>query len=43
MSKGYSAKWIISADGNLYEDSTLITDEGKVILDLAGSKNSEHI
>ncbi len=30
MSKGYSAKWIISADGNLYEDSTLITDEGKV-------------
>ena len=30
MSKGYSAKWIIAADGNLYEDCTLIIDEGKV-------------
>lgn len=30
MSKGYSAKWIIAADGNLYEDCTLIADEGKV-------------
>lgn len=30
MSKGYSAKWIIAADGNLYEDCTLIVDEGKV-------------
>lgn len=30
MPKGYSAKWIIAADGNLYEDSTLIVDEGKI-------------
>lgn len=30
MPKGYSAKWIISGDGNLYENSTLIVDEGKV-------------
>ena len=30
MSKSYSAKWIIAADGNLYEDSTMIVDEGKV-------------
>lgn len=30
MSKGYSAKWIIASDGNLYEDCTLIVDEGKV-------------
>jgi len=30
MSKGYSAKWIIAADGNLYEDCTMIVDEGKV-------------
>ncbi len=30
MTKGYSAKWIISADGNVYEDCTLIVDEGKV-------------
>ncbi len=30
MSKGYSAKWIIAADGNLYEDCTIIVDEGKV-------------
>ncbi len=30
MSKGYSAKWIIAADGNLYEDCTLVVDEGRV-------------
>ena len=30
MAKGYSAKWIIAADGNLYEDCTLVVDEGKV-------------
>ena len=30
MSKAYSAKWIIAADGNLYEDCTLVVDEGKV-------------
>ena len=30
MSKGYSAKWIIASDGNLYEDCTLVVDEGKV-------------
>lgn len=30
MSKGYSSKWIIAADGNLYEDCTIIIDEGKV-------------
>lgn len=30
MSKGYSAKWIIAADGNLYTDSTMIVDEGKI-------------
>ncbi len=30
MSKGYSAKWIIAADGNLYTDCTMIVDEGKV-------------
>lgn len=30
MSKGYSAKWIIAADGNLYENCTMIVDEGKV-------------
>ena len=30
MSKGYSAKWIIASDGNVYEDCTLVTDEGKV-------------
>ena len=30
ISKSYSAKWIIAADGNLYEDCTMIVDEGKV-------------
>ena len=30
MSKAYSAKWIIASDGNLYEDCTLVVDEGKV-------------
>ena len=30
MSKGYSAKWIIDAKGNLFEDCTLVVDEGKV-------------
>lgn len=30
MAKGISAKWIIAQDGNLYEDCTLIIDEGKV-------------
>lgn len=30
MSKGFSAKWIIASDGNLYENSTMIVDEGKV-------------
>lgn len=30
MARGFSAKWIIAADGNLYEDSTIIVDEGKV-------------
>lgn len=30
MAKGYSAKWIIAQDGNIYEDCTLVIDEGKV-------------
>jgi cytosine/adenosine deaminase-related metal-dependent hydrolase len=30
MTKGYSAKWIISADGKLHEDCTLLVDEGKI-------------
>lgn len=30
MTKAYSAKWIIAADGNLHEDCTLIVDEGKI-------------
>ena len=29
-SKSYGAKWIIAADGNLYEDCKMIVDEGKV-------------
>lgn len=30
MTKAYSAKWIIPSDGNLYEDCTMIVDEGKI-------------
>ncbi|MDO5436917.1 MAG: amidohydrolase family protein [bacterium] len=30
MAKGYSAKWIMAQDGNIYEDCTLVIDEGKV-------------
>ena len=30
MPKCYSAKYIISGDGNLYKDSTIIVEEGKI-------------
>ncbi len=30
MTKGYSAKWIMAQDGNIYEDCTLVIEEGKV-------------
>ncbi len=30
MAKGYSAKWIMDGDNNVYEDCILIIDEGKV-------------
>lgn len=30
MAKGYSAKWIMDGDGNVFEDCTLVVDEGKV-------------
>ncbi len=30
MAKVYKAKWIIPSDGNVYEDSALVVDEGKV-------------
>ena len=43
MSKGYSAKWIIASDGNVYEDCTLVCDEGKVekIIKTSEVNNSE--
>ncbi len=31
MTKGYSAKWIMAQDGNVYEDCTLIVEEGRVV------------
>ncbi|MCD8024828.1 MAG: amidohydrolase family protein [Candidatus Gastranaerophilales bacterium] len=31
MTKAYSAKWIMAQDGNIYEDCTLLVDEGKVL------------
>ncbi len=30
MAKAYSAKWIMAQDGNIYEDCSLVVDEGKV-------------
>lgn len=30
MTKAYKAKWIIAADGNIYENACLVVDEGKV-------------